>query len=117
MRRTLIVCTIAFALTAVFFIDFCNLVYRCGCTSLWAGADAKCNIHDHAAKKHCPWCSHGETGYGVIFASVLWPQWMVAYLARRRPWKTHLLATVLSFPLAGGLVALAVGLMDGYWTS
>ena len=37
----------AAAFTSVFFIDFCNLVYQCGCRSLWAGADAACNIHTH----------------------------------------------------------------------
>lgn len=114
--KTAATCLVAFLITSVLFINFCNLVYGCGCESLWAGAATHCNIHAKHGK-HCPWCSHGEAGYGMIFSAVLLPEFGVAYLARRRRFWPQLGMTVASFPLSGGIVALIIGLMDGYWKS
>jgi hypothetical protein len=52
---------ISFTLTSLFFINLCNLIFRCGCRSLWAGAAVACNIHAQQ-RHHCPWCSHGTGG-------------------------------------------------------
>ncbi len=112
--RTAAFCLLAFCITSVLFINFCNLVYGCGCESLWAGAATHCNIHAKHGR-HCPWCSHGETGYGVIFSAVLLPQFGVAFAARRRTWPQQLIATLVSFPVFGGIAAIVVGFMDGYW--
>ena len=114
MIRTAVFCLVAFAVTSVLFINFCNLAYGCGCHSLWDGADAHCNIHNKYGK-HCPWCSHGEAGYGIIFNAVLFPQFLAAFAARRRSLVQQLLITLLSFPISGGIVAVVVGVMDGYW--
>lgn len=113
-RQTLFICLLAFAVTSALFINFCDLVYACGCHSLWNGADAHCNIHAHHGK-HCPWCSHGMVGYGLIFASIVLPQFGVAWLLRTKSWVTGLTATLLGFPVFGGIVAVVVGLWDGYW--
>ena len=113
-RNTILICLVAFAVTSVLFINFCDLVYACGCRSLWNGADAHCNIHAQHGK-HCPWCSHGKLGYGLIFASIVVPEFLVALALRRRSWMAGLAATLLSFPIFGGIAALAVGLWDGYW--
>ena len=45
-----------FAVIAVFFLPACDLIYNCGCTHLWAGADTHCNIHN-PAPPNCPFCS------------------------------------------------------------
>ena len=113
-RNTILICIAAFAVTSVLFINFCDLVYACGCHSLWNGADAHCNIHAHHGK-HCPWCSHGMSGYSIIFACIQIPVFAVAFALRRRSWIEGLAGTLLSFPVFGGVVALAVGLWDGYW--
>ena len=113
-RNTILICIVAFAVTSVLFINFCDLVYACGCHSLWNGADAHCNIHAHHGK-HCPWCSHGMSGYSIIFACIQIPEFAVAFALRRRSWIEGLAGTLLSFPVFGGVVALAVGLWDGYW--
>lgn len=107
---------ICFAVTSVLFINFCNLVFDCGCTWLWAGADAKCNIHQ-AHGKHCPWCSHGMIGYGVIFSAVLLPQILVTWKLPRGGWLIRTAAGLATFPVSGIAVALVVGWMDGYWST
>ena len=105
---------ICFAATAVLFINFCDLVFGCGCTWLWAGADAHCNIHAHHGK-HCPWCSHGMSGYAAIFAAVLLPQLLTVWKLPRGGWLLRTVAGLTVFPLAGSVVALVVGWLDGYW--
>ncbi len=94
--------------TSVFYIDFCNLVYQCGCASLWAGADAHCNVHN-ATGRHCPWCSVGIAGSVGLWLSVIVGQAFVAFRTSR------ILLTLLVFPLIGGIEALALGLWFGYW--
>ena len=114
--RTAAFCAVAFVLSSVFFINLCNLVYQCGCKSLWNGADEHCNVHARHGR-HCPFCSHGNAGYGVIFSAILLPQFGVAYFSRRRSAVQQFGATVFSFPVFFGIVALTVGLLDGYWKS
>lgn len=114
--RTAVFCGVALVLSSVLFINLCNLVYQCGCKSLWDGADEHCNVHAKHGR-HCPFCSHGNFGYGVIFSAILFPQFGVAYAARRRSPVQQLTATLVSFPMFFGIVAFVVGLMDGYWKS
>jgi hypothetical protein len=104
----------AVALTSVFFIDLCNLIYQCGCTHLWAGADAHCNIHMPGAK-HCPWCAVGPWGGLAVFAGIVIPQVVLSFHPARWNWKARLAAAVAAFPLIGGIEGLAMGLAMGYW--
>lgn len=115
MNRTLGIAVIAIVFTSVFFINFCDLVYACGCRSLWDGADAHCNRHAPAHAKHCPFCSHGDAGYALFFGGIVLPQLAVVRALRDRGWIPQLSAGLATFPIAGGLMALAVGLLDGYW--
>ena len=55
----------SFSVTCLFFINVCNWIFGCGCRSLWAGADAMCNVH-LSASRHCPFCSRGVAGYAAI---------------------------------------------------
>lgn len=103
---------ISFTLTSLFFINFCNLIYRCGCRSLWAGADIACNIHASHGH-HCPWCSHSNAGYAVEMALICLPQ--LAVSLTRWSWPVRALAAVAMFPLAGSATALIFGWADSYW--
>ena len=105
----------AAALTGLLFINFCNLVYQCGCRSWWSGAAAGCNIHQ-AGVPHCPWCIEGGmwgyTAFGVIVVAQAW-------LAFRSPGPgllARLGTTMLAFPVVGGVIAVLVGLWTGYWS-
>ena|SRR5581483_212500 len=103
---------ISFCVTSVFFINFCNLIYRCGCRSLWAGADIACNIHvEHG--HHCPWCSHGNAGYAIEMGLICVPQLLVSMTGWS--WKVRTLAALAMFPVAGLGVALMFGWIDSYW--
>ncbi|MEO8025669.1 MAG: hypothetical protein ABI823_04325 [Bryobacteraceae bacterium] len=102
-------------ITCAFFINFCNFVFRCGCRALWAGADLACNIHS-AHGKHCPWCSHGWTGYAIVLAFMLIPQAVISIQSTRNPWLRLILA-VGAFPIGGAVAALGFGLIDGYWSA
>jgi hypothetical protein len=101
------------AVTSVFFINFCSLVFQCGCRSLWAGADAFCNIH-HATGRHCPWCAHNPyIGYAAMIAS----QAAISFWPSNAPWALRLGAALAAFPALGGAAALVYGLASGYWKS
>jgi len=102
-------------MTSVFLIDVCNLSYQCGCTHLWAGADAHCNIHNPAGK-HCPWCSMGMAGYGLVYAGIVIPQGFLSFFPRRWNSIKRLLAALAVFPIAGGFQALVLGLAYGYFS-
>jgi hypothetical protein len=104
----------AAALTSLLFIDFCNLVYSCGCRSLWAGADAMCNIHT-ANVRHCPWCTIGLSGSVSVWLAIVAAQSAVAIRMGGR-WMMRTLVTFGTFPVLGGVIALAMGLAQGYWT-
>ena len=104
---------ISFAATCVFFIDFCNAVFKCGCRSLWNGAAAACNIHATHGH-HCPWCSHGTAGYAIVMILLCAPQ-LAASMAR---WSflARTGAAVAAFPVFGLGIALIFGWIDSYWT-
>ncbi len=53
--KLLAVLLISFAVTAIFLLPFCDLMYKCGCKPFWAGAVDYCNINV-AGVPHCPWC-------------------------------------------------------------
>jgi hypothetical protein len=105
---------ISFAATSVFFIDICALLFDCGCRSLWAGADAMCNVHV-ADGPHCPFCSHGVAGYAVVMFAVSAPQLAVSMWTR---WSrtTRAVACLILFPAAMALVGATAGWWEGYWT-
>jgi hypothetical protein len=105
---------VAAAVSSVFFINFCGLVFQCGCTSLWAGADAHCNIHTPGAK-HCPWCATGlgNTIWGVMV--VVQAVLAFAFPKLRLPARAAL--ALLAFPVVGAVAALVAGLASGYWAT
>jgi hypothetical protein len=100
--------------TSVFFIDFCNLVYDCGCTHLWAGAAAHCNIHK-AHPPHCPWCSIGMGGFASVYVAILAAQFVALRLTGAFSWPVRLLAVLAAFPAAAGVLAIVIGWQQGYW--
>lgn len=111
MIRNLLICAASLAVTGLFFIDFCNLVYGCGCRSLWAGAATHCNIYTPNVK-HCPWCSRDWT---PAIAAVALPQLAISFWPAKWPWLARLAAALAAFPLFGGLAALVYGYITGYW--
>ncbi len=117
MKKVLIaaaIFAIAGTLSNVFYINFCNFVFQCGCRSLWAGAAMACNIHA-AHGKHCPWCAHEYAGYAVL-ALMLMAQFAITVQTSKSPW-TRLAGAIVAFPTVGAVSALALGLWDGYWSA
>jgi hypothetical protein len=108
------IAVLAVAITTVFFIDLCNAIYLCGCDHLWAGADARCNIHQVHAK-HCPWCAMPLAGVTAVYFGIVIPQVLVAFRPSRWPWWKRCGLAVLLFPLIGGAQALVMGAFAGYW--
>jgi len=104
---------ISFAVTCIFFINFCAWIFQCGCHSLWAGAEAACNIHGMHGH-HCPWCSHGQAGYAIVMIAMCAPQLAIAMLARWS-WPVRTAAAVAMFPLMGLICARFFGSVDSYW--
>lgn len=105
----------AASVASLLFINFCNLVFQCGCRSWWGGAADHCNIH-MAGVPHCPWCTYAASGY-LSFAAIVAAQALVAFWPGTWGTGGRLLAALLAFPLVGGLAALVVGLWTGYWSA
>jgi hypothetical protein len=110
----ILIFTAAAIVTSLLFINFCALVYQCGCESLWAGAADRCNIHD-AHSRHCPWCSIGTAGAGTVYAAILAAQAGVVFFWPGVAWLPRAILTLLAFPVTGGILALVLGWVKGYW--
>ena len=65
--RFVIVFGAVLGVTFVTLLPMCNLLFSCDCN--FAGA-AHCNIH-HAAGPMCPWCSHGNAPFVVVYGVTL----------------------------------------------
>jgi hypothetical protein len=104
---------VSFAATCVFFIDICDLIFDCGCRSLWAGADAMCNVHV-ANMRHCPFCARGVPGYAAIMAAVSVPQ-LAASLWSGGSRTRRVLLCLLLLPAGMIVVGGLLGVYDGYW--
>lgn len=113
MKTRVAIALAGFVFTSLFFINLCNLVFACGCASLWAGADVHCNVH-HAGGLHCPVCNHGVFGYAITFIAIVIPQLTVAFWMKRGPWIWRLAVVLALFPLVGAIVMAAAGWLDGY---
>ena len=103
----------AAAFTGVFFINWCDMVFQCGCTYSWAGAADHCNIH-HASPPHCPWCAN-QTAAGASLGFTLLAQAAVVWWPGRFGVLRAAAAFVAS-PLAAGAAGVVVGLATGYWS-
>jgi hypothetical protein len=100
--------------TCLFFINVCDWIFDCGCRSLWAGADALCNVH--LANVHrCPICSRGIPGYAAVMIAVTAPQLAAS---ARLPFDrvTRIVICLLLFPTGMLAVGGLLGLYDGYWS-
>lgn len=103
----------AAATAYVFFIDWCDFIFRCGCESLWAAAAAHCNVHE-ASPPHCPWCVEQGRYGGAAFAAAVIAQAGTAF--RRGPLTpARALLVFLAFPAASALAGAAAALWTGYW--
>jgi hypothetical protein len=104
----------AVTVNSAFFINLCATVFQCGCSSLWSGADARCNVH-LARSHHCPWCTHemaASIGPWALIAAV---QAVISFWPRPRRTPVRLVAAVGTFPAAGAIMAGVYGLVSGYW--
>lgn len=105
---------VAATVTCLFYINYCATVFQCGCTWLWAGADAHCNMHATHGKR-CPWCSSGMVIAFGIWAYMVLAQALVSYWPAPWSWKKRLILATATFPAAGAVPALVLGLWTGYW--
>lgn len=105
---------LSFAVTCVFFINVCDWIFDCGCRSLWAGADAMCNVHI-ANTRHCPFCAHGVPGYAAVMAAVSAPQLAVSVWGPG-PGPARTVLCLALFPTGMVAIGLLFGAYDGYWT-
>lgn len=101
--------------TAALSINFCAVIFGCGCKSWWAGAAATCNIHVHGVR-HCPWCIYDGQGFKVAFLLIVVAQAAISFVPGRFGWRYRLLFALAAFPLLGGLVAAIYGWISDYWS-
>jgi hypothetical protein len=113
VRGRLLPFAVSFATTCLFFINVCDLIFDCGCRSLWAGADAMCNVH-LANMRHCPICSRGISGYAVVMTAVTVPQLVASVWLSWNPIARTVIC-LLIFPAAMLAVGGVLGIYDGYW--
>ena len=113
MRSRLLPFGVSFVVTCLFFINLCNWLFDCGCHSLWAGADALCNVH-LANVRHCPICSRGIPGYAAVMTAVTLPQ-LAASIWLPSGAIIRLIVCLLAFPAGMAAVGALLGVYDGYW--
>jgi len=101
------------AVAQVFFVQYCDLLFDCGCRALWAGADEACNIHN-PAPPHCPWCLNGGTYGQWSFGAIVIAQALISMWPGRFG-TTRALSALLAFPVIGAVAGIAAGLATGYW--
>jgi len=104
----------AVTVNSVFFINFCAIVFQCGCASLWSGADARCNVH-LAELHHCPWCANGLAASMAPWALITAVQAVISFWPRPMWTVVRLVAAMGAFPAAGAVIAWVYGLALGYW--
>lgn len=102
------------ALSGLFLIDLCNVVFDCGCRSLWAGAAAACNVHA-AEGPRCPWCAAGWWGLGLPLAAVVTAQTALLLWPGQASLLARTLLAAAAFPAVGTTVAVLWGMVTGYW--
>ncbi len=115
LRGRLFVFLVVAGVSGLFFIDFCDLIYQCGCRSLWDGAAAACNVHT-PGNHHCPWCALGVWGGLLSFGPVVAAQALAAFLPSSIGLGSRLAAGLVAFPLVGGAAGLVLGWATGYWS-
>lgn len=100
---------ISLGITAVFLLPFCDLMYKCGCTYLWAGGVDLCNVYVPGVP-HCPWCeARNPILMALPFLAIFSGQIFSIYYFNRR-------YTVSPFRLLviGLLIFLILGTLSGY---
>jgi hypothetical protein len=102
MRLKAFAFAVALALSGVFFIDVCALVFGCGCHSLWAGAAIACDVHN-PEPPHCPWCAHLSAG-AVAFLAPALAQGFLLFGPGRAGVGLRFLLALAVFPVIAGLV-------------
>ncbi len=98
----------------LFFINLCDLIYQCGCVSLWSGGVAYCNIQT-PGPPDCPFCDRPALAQASLYAT-LGVQGLVAFGPTRLRLPGRLLAGLIAFPVVVGGFGLALGLHAGYWS-
>jgi hypothetical protein len=93
--------------TWLFYINICQLVFQCGCTFLWAGAAARCNIHH--GPRHCPVCQLPPEQYYLLLGSIVVVQGVLL-------WRGQAWWAVLASPLLAVVQCLVLGWYRGYWS-
>ncbi|MGH9614070.1 MAG: hypothetical protein ACRD4P_13425 [Bryobacteraceae bacterium] len=114
MRFAQLLFAIPAAITAVLLINFCALIFHCGCHSLWSGAGISCNIH-MAGMRHCPWCTDGHLGHKVALTLIVAAQLLLAFFPRSIGLGYRWLLALAAFPVIGAAAAVAFGWAQGYW--
>ncbi|MXW37177.1 MAG: hypothetical protein F4Z65_02765 [Acidobacteria bacterium] len=102
------------AVAATFFLNFCHLIYDCGCMSLWNGATQFCNI-ETAGPPDCPFCAQPNVAYGALFGTFV-VQGVVVFAPGALGLGVRALLGLAAFPLVVGATGVVLGLLTGYWT-
>lgn len=117
-RRQALTFALAAVGAGVLFVDVCGLIFDCGCTSVWAGGAALCNVN-HASGPHCPWCVHPLAGAtamgGVLLAQAGLIYGPLPFLAASVGLWGRLIAALLAFPLVAAVFGTVQGNWYGYW--
>ncbi len=113
LRTRAAIFAISAAVTCLFIIDLCGLIYGCGCRSWWAGAADHCNIH-HAGPPHCPWCQMGSSGFVLVLAIILVAQAVASFANKPPRLRSPVAQLVISLSVFPAM-AVILGYLIGWW--
>ncbi|MBI4905100.1 MAG: hypothetical protein HY820_15810 [Acidobacteria bacterium] len=113
MKQKALVALAAAAVTSVLFLNYCDLIYQCGCEGVWGALDRHCNIH--STGRHCPVCMLSFGGQVGVWAMMVVPQVVVSYWRAAWNWRVRVALAITVFPVAGLLPTIGLGMWTGYW--
>eukprot|EP01100_Stratorugosa_tubuloviscum_P001749 TRINITY_DN1397_c2_g1_i1.p1 TRINITY_DN1397_c2_g1~~TRINITY_DN1397_c2_g1_i1.p1 ORF type:complete len:243 (+),score=79.21 TRINITY_DN1397_c2_g1_i1:58-786(+) len=105
----------ALIINYIFHNNWCNAMFKCGCTWPWAGSWSNCNYHNPNSI-HCPWCASPtwalwtteELEMGVMILTYIW------ILAKGKNWAIAITGSFISFFASGAVVGLIYKIATGY---
>ena len=68
-------------------IPFCGMAFGCGCTWIWDGAAAHCNVF-RPGHPDCPWCAHGAVAGTVATLGIGGCQLLLAFVTLKGTGRT-----------------------------
>jgi hypothetical protein len=115
LLRKILIFSFAAGAAYIFYINLCDIMFHCGCHSMWSGGAAVCNVWMENMA-HCPFCSHGNWGSLYPRLAIWTGQAAVVFPSWRLSDRNRLLLSLAVFLVVIGIIGLFFAIYSGYPT-